>query len=484
MAFGVTPEGFIKKRLIDIKIDLENSLRASLGKTINLLPVSVLGQIVGIIAERESLLWELSEEIFNSQYPDTSGGVALDNVVAITGISRIPSRPTVQKDLHLFGTPGTAVPLGTQIKVANVLNAVFTTNSAVVLAAGVDEIQTISFSGVPVAGSWRLKYLDELTILLPFNATTIQIQDALNNMLNLDGVLVVGSFGAGFSITFAGDSGKINHSLLEFLDNTLAVIISIVQTVQGVPQATVDATCLNTGPIPSFAFSLTEIVTPVSGLTRVINIINGVLGRNIETDTELRIRRNESLQVAGSATVDAIRSDLLNVAGVNEALVFENTTFVIDANGFPGKSFAAFVDGGEDEDIAKAIWGSKPAGIEMFGSITEPVLDSQGFSHNVKFSRPTTKDIWVELDIATGPNFNSSIIEIQDAIVAHGNALGIGTDIIVTPDLICVLDQFKGVTDVVVRVGFASLPTLDNNLVIAPQEISKWANARTLVSLI
>jgi len=484
MAFGVTPQGFIKKRQIDVKTEIENSLRAALGKNLNLLSASVFGQIIGIFSERESLLWEALEGAYNSQYPDTADGVSLDNVGAIVGIARIPARATVQQNLHLFGTAGTLVPQGTQVSVPNVTDAVFTTDADVVLGVGVDEVQHIAFSGVPVAGSWRLKYLDELTTLLAFNANAAAVQAALNALLNLEDIVVTGDYTVGFDVTFAGESGKIDHSMLEFLDNTLGVTILITQTTAGVPQAVVDATCVNTGPIPSFAFSLTNIVNPVPGLDSIVNTTDGVLGRNIETDTEFRKRRNESLQIAGSATVDAIRAELLQVEGVNQAIVFENTTFITDVNGLPGKSFAAYVDGGDNQDIADTIFATKPAGIETFGNITEQVTDSQGFIHNVEFSRPTPISIWIELDISTGPTFIATAAEIQQLIVDYGNALGIGTDIIVTPDLVCALDAIEGITDVEIRIGFAPAPTLDNNLTIAPQEISQWAIGRTAVNLI
>lgn len=483
MAFGVTPQGFIKKRLVDIKTDIENSLRASLGKNINLLSASVFGQMVGIFSERESLLWEALEGAYNSQYPDTADGVSLDNVGAIVGIARIGSRATVQKDLHLFGTVGTLVPQGTQVSVPNVADAVFTTDADVVLGTGVDEVQHIAFSGVPVAGSWRLKYIDELTVLLAYNASAATIQTALNNLLNLEGIIVTGDYTAGFDITFAGDSGKINHTMLEFLDNTLGVTITITETTAGVPQAVVDATCINVGPIPSFAFSLTEIVNPIPGLSRIVNIIDGVVGRNVETDTEYRKRRNESLQIAGSATTDAIRAEVLQVENVNQVIVFENTTFVPDINGLPGKSFAVYVDGGDNQEIADKIWATKPAGIASHGDITEQVTDSHGFIQNVKFSRPTPVQIWIELDITTGPSFIATDDEIRDLIVAYGNGLGIGTDIIVKPDLICVLDQIVGVLDVDIRIGTSASPTLDDNITIQPQEISEWSNGRTMVNL-
>lgn len=71
--------------------------------------------------------------------------------------------------------------------------------------------------------------------------------------------------------------------------------------------------------------SITQILTPQYGWNSVNNPIEGELGRNIETDSELRLRRQNSLFVLGAGTVGAIRSRILqNVTNVESCLVFEN----------------------------------------------------------------------------------------------------------------------------------------------------------------
>ena len=67
MSFGLTVNGFEIKRLDDVKGEIEALLRDALGNTINLLPTESLGQVVGILSERESLIWELLQNIYNSQ---------------------------------------------------------------------------------------------------------------------------------------------------------------------------------------------------------------------------------------------------------------------------------------------------------------------------------------------------------------------------------------------------------------------------------
>ncbi|NQY74326.1 MAG: hypothetical protein HRT90_06135, partial [Candidatus Margulisbacteria bacterium] len=88
MAFGITKQGFKLKRLSDIQSETKEAFRATFGKEINLDSESFLGQIKGILDERESIIWELAQLVYNSQYPLTSNGVSLDHISSITGVTR------------------------------------------------------------------------------------------------------------------------------------------------------------------------------------------------------------------------------------------------------------------------------------------------------------------------------------------------------------------------------------------------------------
>ncbi|MBK8202418.1 MAG: hypothetical protein IPK68_08950 [Bdellovibrionales bacterium] len=78
-------------------------LRQRLGNSINLLPETVFGQIVGIFSDREAEIWELIEDVYHSQYPDDAEGVSLYNAAALNGIEIIDSAKSVQKNQLLFG---------------------------------------------------------------------------------------------------------------------------------------------------------------------------------------------------------------------------------------------------------------------------------------------------------------------------------------------------------------------------------------------
>lgn len=85
--------------------------------------------------------------------------------------------------------------------------------------------------------------------------------------------------------------------------------------------------CQNFGQVSCPIGTLTNIVTPISGWNTITNLIAGTTGTLTETDANLRIRRQNSTKLLGSATVEAITAGLLqNVPGVISATVFENTS--------------------------------------------------------------------------------------------------------------------------------------------------------------
>lgn len=483
---GLTDAGFELKRLSDIKTEIEEKLRAELGSSLNLLPESVFGQIISVFADREASVWEVAEDVYNSAYPDTASGVSLDNVVALTGITRQPAIASVQENLRLFGTAATLVPSGTVISVEGSPESRFQTDADVTLVAGQDEVQDIDFSAVPTAGAWVINFRGSNTGSLAYNANAAAVQAALNALPFGTGITVVGNYTSGFTVTFAGDAGKQEQPLLTVPTNTLvsggpAVTVTILETTPGINQGVVNCTAEETGPVIAPAGTLNVIETPVSGLTRVINVEDATVGRNVETDLELRQRRAQTLQVAGKATPDAIRAALLEIDGVTDAFVFENDAMVY-VNSRPPKSYECVVNGGDNTEILQKIWDSKPAGIEPFGSYSGLAFDSQGQSHTVSFSRPTQINIYLEVDLTTNSDFPVNGLALaEQALLDQGNAFGIGKDVIVYPKLVSALNDIPGIEDVVIRIGTAPGPTLDDNILIDISQIASFDTSRITV---
>lgn len=497
MAFGLSATGLEIKRLADIKLEIEGVLRQRLGNSINLLPETVFGQIVGIFADREAEIWELIEDVYHSQYPDDAEGVSLYNAAALNGIEIIDAAKSVQRNQLLFGDLGAAVPINTQFSVDGNPDAKFKTRNSVTLDAGLNAIQAITFSLEPDAGAFTLRHRGFVTSSIPFNATAGDIQNALNALVRLSGVIVTGNFATGFTVEFDGDDGLQPQELLAVEANTLTedldpVAVAITHDQIGEAQGVVDLEALETGPIDAPIGTLTVIDTPVAGLARTINIEITTIGRNRETDVEFKARRKETLAVGGNATIEAIRSRLLNLEGVTNAFIFENDTLVDDVDGRPGISYESVIDGGDTALIAQTIWRSKPAGIRTYGVISEPVLDSQGVTRTVRFSRPTQVAIFLSLDLTVDPAVfpTNGALTAKNLILSWGNALVIGQDVIVYPLLVAQIASVPGILDVRVRIDKVPVsntpgdPAVDDNVEIQPFEVASFSETNTVVNVL
>ena len=506
MSYGITLTGFKRKTLATIKSELEADYRAAFGNQINVSPESVIGQEIAIAAERESEIWQLFEDAYNSQYRPTASGVSLENVGNLTTIQRLGAQASRIIEFALFGTLSTLIPAGTQFSVLGDSAKQFQSDSDVTLIAGTDEIQTITFSTTPTAGSFKLVHDGNETSLINWDDSNTEVQDALNALSSLSAVTVTGSFAAGFVVTFAGADGKQEQLLLTIADNTLtnggAVTPSVTETTPGVYQGQVNCTALSTGPTEVAEKTLTVIDTPVAGLDSVFNPDIAVIGRNIETDPEYRIRQDNTLQISDAGPLEAIRTAILDLnddatkTAIQSALVFENISNLDpDSRGIPRNAIEALVylTGGltdRDQEIAQAIFDSKAGGIEPHGDISKVVTDSQGFDHTVKFSRPSIVDIYLILDLTVTSDYPSDgDTQVKNLMVVWGNGLGVGQDVIVFPSLVAQLDTIPGITDVVVKIGIAPAPTLDNNIVIddgetpgVTVELSNWETSNITVN--
>jgi hypothetical protein len=125
------------------------------------------------------------------------------------------------------------------------------------------------------------------------------------------------------------------------------------------------------------------------------------VGTLIDSDPQLRLRRESELRASGSGSIPAIRASLLAIEfggaqPITSAFVTENPSDSVNGAGLPPHSFEAlivdFVGGGSpnvpNNTIAQTIWNNKPAGIPSFGNTSGTAIDDLGTAHVVPFSRP------------------------------------------------------------------------------------------------
>lgn len=295
---------------------------------------------------------------------------------------------------------------------------------------------------------------------------------------------IVTAFGDDLTVIPAGSVVSVvgTNPTVKFVTTAEATIGDTVPGEVDIPVESLDF-----GPIPAASGTLTVIETPISGWDTVTNALDADLGRNLESDAALRLRREQELRAIGASTVEAIRARLLQVDGVTDAFVFENETSVTDPFGLPPKSFEAVVLGGTDADIRAAIFATKPTGIETFGIVSGVVVDSQGFSHTIEFSRPTTipadgLGIFVEVDVFTDGNYPpDGDAQVRAAIVAFGDLLNVGADVILSK-FYCPINEVSGIVDVTRLEMGETAVVADANITIEPREISTWDTSRIIVT--
>jgi len=380
---GLTPAGFERKRLTDIKADIESRLKSVFGDNIDLTPESGFGQFVGIESEAQSDQWESQENVYNSQYPSTSQGSQLSNVVMYNGIERQEA-----------------------------------TNSTV----------TGTLTGV-------------------------------------EGTLI--STGSLASVTGTGD-------LFETLEDiTIPPGGTITVAMQSVEE----------GVITALTGTLTNIETPVFGWTSITNTADAIVGREEEIDSELRIRRQQSTQALGQNLVDSLFGQLLNISGVEDAVVISNGTDAI-VDGIPPHQFLSSILGGDNDDIADAIWLNTPQGIASHGAITVVRPDAQGFSQDIKFTRPSDIEIYYKVDITVDGDFpGTGEDDIKNAIVSFGAINFKISDDVIYHDFFTPINTVPGIVTLALGMGLGASPAGTSNLTIDADEVSRYDTTRVEVNV-
>jgi len=87
---------------------------------------------------------------------------------------------------------------------------------------GTDEVQTLTLSAAPAAGSFRLKFEGFETGPLAFDAPAAAMEGALEDLPSIGhGNVSVGLVGQVYTLTFGGVLAKLALSLVQVLDNTI-----------------------------------------------------------------------------------------------------------------------------------------------------------------------------------------------------------------------------------------------------------------------
>jgi len=247
---------------------------------------------------------------------------------------------------------------------------------------------------------------------------------------------------------------------------------------------TVEIVALDVGAIGNVgANTITQIVNPDADIISVNNPSKTNGGREKETDTEARERADITVEGIGSATTAAIRANLLKISSIRAAKVIENFKDEVDQYGTPPRSIQAFILGGDDEEVAKAIHEKKAGGIQPYGTTYVDVLDLSGDVKQIGFTRANEVNVFIKVNVTTNTSFTfDGVNQIKTALIryvggtdANNNTysgLNMGEDVIVSR-LIARTYSVDGIEDVTIEVSTDGINYNDSNIVIGLQEVAQ-----------
>lgn len=441
---GLTSRGLVTLRYSEVVDNISQYLFQNLSQKLNISEDSDLGILLAAICTEIADLWEATSAVNDSTRIDKAEGFSLDDLVGLNGIYRYIAMPT-SGVAEFTGDVGTEVPSTTTLRTTTGAiyypKATFTisTTSCVETNVSINNlragesyiiiIDNVEYSYTALTGDTKLTVLQNLTKLINSGLIAVATLDSSNLSMNI-----------------AKDKGDINKRTQSMVVTTTTYMsfgkTTVLQSVESE----------DNGSIAGFAETLLYIDSPVSGLDSVYNRYDFTLGRGRETDEELRERYYGSLTVTGIGTLDAIVAAVKKLSGVSACQGVENDTEVMDnTTGLPAKSFQIVVVGGNNNEVAQAIWDTKPAGIRAFGTVVGTAYDDNGYDHKVYFSRPDPRYVFVKVRYYIDSEETLSVQEtalpdaIKSAILKYGATLSVGGDVVPNRILRYIYENVTGI---------------------------------------
>ena len=182
------------------------------------------------------------------------------------------------------------------------------------------------------------------------------------------------------------------------------------------------------GAVAADAATVTSPVTIVIGVVSVTNPLAATVGSDEETEPELRIRRNKSLQNPATSTLGGLFAALGDLAGVTDLATYENDTSIYDSTlALNPNSIWCVVEGGVAADIIEIIAKNKTGGTGIkggvLGTFEETLFKPDGtpytIAHDMAFDRPTEVPMYLTLTVEGIDGAAVNTAAIKAALVAR-----------------------------------------------------------------
>lgn len=467
MAFdGLTVDGLDVPRAADFWDEIRSSIQAQYDKNINFTENSFFGPVVLEMALQLDSLAEILLEVYNARSLNNARGLQLDELVSLSGITREPSQPSRIAQQQFTGDYLTEVPLATRVAGGGPDGSLeWELVEDLVLGILVE----VRFDG---SGTWELvvnapaNAPDELVSYNASSSDTISdiatgLKEAMNTNDQVRGVLnskLVDLDGDGDPEGFVasplkGQDADIATGQTPQSNTGFAIEkgrnVGIVEAVEH-------------GPYVAEKGAVDTLVDSVTGLGSTTNLVDAEIGRERESDDELRLRHREQIQLPGTAAAEAIRAAVFQVEPVDSAVVLENdrdTQQTIGNVDLPESSTAVFVwpntlTDDELDRIARQIYQETPVGIEVasdssFTVLSRDVEKPDGQIKTIRFHYAQQIGVTFDVTVSLEAGFELSDVDppIDDAIRNYVGDLLVGDNVRRLP-IYAAIDAIDGIKSV------------------------------------
>ncbi|NDK07878.1 hypothetical protein EOM39_01370 [Candidatus Gracilibacteria bacterium] len=155
----------------------------------------------------------------------------------------------------------------------------------------------------------------------------------------------------------------------------------------------------NIGQVITTIGTINNMVSVIDGVESVNNPASAVItGIDEETDTQLRLRRQNSIYINSNGFKESIISNILNLDEVQDVKVIENKTSAVDIYGVPAHSIWVIVLGGDSTEIANVIYSQRYGG-GTYGDETVTITEIDNNEVDINFDYAINEDLYIKFQI-------------------------------------------------------------------------------------
>lgn len=309
--------------------------------------------------------------------------------------------------------------------------------------------------------------------------------DALRGLVQLNGLTASYGSPTEISMILSGTPGVVIQKGSLISDSTGKEIYSTVEsvTIQNNGEVSVDAICTENGPKQPQNGTIFSIQTPIYGWNSATNTSIISVGSLPDTDEQLHILQERATSATSYRQVDSVYSGIVNIPGVTFARIYVNPTTSTDSRGIPAKSLSAVVVGGTNENIANVLRLKSGMLDNFYGNTTVNYTGILGDVQTIKFTRPTEKEVYVDVDISfTDTSLFPTNGEdlIKEAIVKYAQYNKDGTSGFAPGENVIISRLYTPINSVLgfkvnsIKIGFSSSSKSTSDLSINWNEVAKF----------